>query len=269
MRRKLIYFIFWVGAIMVKAQTQKTESYLAGVYKGETLFIQNPFIKDEMSFCVENVFVNDVLQKINANLSAIKIDFEGLDLNTPVKVRIVHRDTTCKPIIINPDAILFHTIFRFNAIYLTDTALIWSTKGERGIGAFSVEKLTGGIWAEESTIEASGNYSGEKYHYYPSLEEGPNKYRVKYHFPEGSRIEHLYSWEVEYDFYPEPVEFSPKSVKKILKFSRYTPFEIYDMKTNLIYSGEGKEVDLSKIRMRRGQYTIYFDGRYPGTFFRE
>ena len=107
----------------------EVETNLAGVYQGKTLFIQNPFDKVNREFCVEKIYINERELDINYKLSALKLDFSDYDLFTPVKIRLMHRDTLCVPVIINPDAILFHTIFRFVSVSLTDSALIWSTKG--------------------------------------------------------------------------------------------------------------------------------------------
>lgn len=245
----------------------KNETYLAGVYQGKTLFIQNPFNRTKMSFCVDEVRINDTRVNIDYKLSALKIDFDGFDLNTPVQIKVIHNDTLCRPVIINPDAVLFHTIFRFSAISLSDSALVWYTKGERGAGYFEVERLHNGVWMEEEIIEASGQYEGKEYVHFPNLEEGANKYRVKYTFPEGSRVSHLYSREVEFEHYPEPVEFKPKSVKTSLYLSRSTHFEIYDDGHTLVLEGQGTEIDVRVLR--RGRYVIYFNGKDPGTFLKE
>ena len=142
--------------------------------------------------------------------------------------QFLHKDTICSPIIINPEAILFHTIFRFSSISLSDSSLTWVTKGERGIGSFEIEKLEDGIWRSYDVIEARGVYEGATYSVIPALDEAANKFRVKYAFPAGGRGKYLYSTEVDYDHYPEPVEFKPHSAKTRLYLSRTTPYEIYD-----------------------------------------
>jgi hypothetical protein len=237
------------------------------VFQGRTLFIQNPFDKSDRKFCVEKVYINEREVDINYKLSALKLDFEGFDLNTPVKIRLVHKDSICSPTIINPEAILFHTIFRFADIALTDSALIWSTKGETGVGEFEIEKLMNGVWVDEEVREALGKYEGAEYKYYPNLEEGANKYRIKYNFPRASRATYLYSWEVDYDHYPIPVEFKPKSAKTKLYLSRSTHYEIYNAGSKLVLEGQGKTIDVTVLR--QGQYVIYFNGKDPGTFIKE
>jgi len=263
-------FIFLFFLIYAKGLTQDSlsnEINLAGVYQGKTLFVQNPYDKVSKRFCVDEILINDARAEVNYKLSAIKLDFEGFDLNTPVRIRILHKDSVCNSVIINPEAILFHTIFRFTEISLSDSALVWNTKGERGRGSFSVEKLYNGIWIEKESFDATGIYSGSQYAFYPSLEEGANKYRIKYNFPLGNRIGHLYSREMDYDFYPEPVEFSPKSVKTRLYLSRSSHYEIYDEGNNLVLEGQGIEIDVRVLR--RGRYVIYFNRKDPGSFQKE
>ncbi len=243
------------------------ETNLAGVFQNKTLFIQNPYNRGTREFCVQEVRINGQRVETNYNLSALKIDFKGFDSYTPVKIKILHKDTLCTPIIINPDAILFHTIFRFSEVVLTDSTLMWYTKGERGIGEFEIEKLSNNFWIDQEIIKAGGRYEGQEYVHYPSLDEGSNKYRIRYNFPPGSRVDHLYSEEIEYEFYPEPVEFNPKSAKTRLILSRATHYEIYDKGQNLVLEGQGNEIDVRVLR--RGEYIIYFDGRFPGVFIKE
>jgi len=268
MQKVMLFFVVVMVVYYGNGQaTRKREINLAGVFQGKTLFIQNPFNKKSMSFCIREVQINEKSLDINYDLSALKIDFKGYDLFTPVKVKVIHDDTLCSPVIVNPEAILFHTIFRFSAIQLTDSTFTWSTKGERGIGSLTVEKLENGFWEEQEVLTASGDYEGAAYVHYPSLEEGANKYRVKYDFPVGSRIAYLYSQELEVEYYPEKVDFNPKSVKTHLYFSRASHYEIYDQGNNLVLEGQGKEADVRGLR--KGRYVIYFNGRFPGGFNKE
>ena len=243
------------------------ETNIAGVYQGKTLFIQNPYNRVNKSFCIEKILVNNEPLLLNYRLSAIKLDFEEYDLFTPVNVTIVHGDSVCSPIIINSEAILFHTIFRFESISLTDSALVWQTKGEIGRGMFYVEKLENGFWNEKERIDATGIYEESNYSYFPYLEEAANKYRVKYEFPSGSRTKYLYSTEVDFDYYPVPVEFNPHSAKTRLFLSRASQYEIYDDSSKLVLTGKGQEIDVTVLR--RGRYVIYFNGKDPGTFLKE
>ena len=270
MRDKILVYIGSVMMLVLCAQSQvpyKTETNLAGVFQGKSLFIQNPFNNTDRKFCVQMIYINEKPLEINYRLSALKLDFDGHDLYAPVKVRVEHRDTLCSPIIINPEAILFHTIFRFVSVNLTDSTLTWQTKGENGVGTFEVERLSNGIWIDQQVLPATGRYEGASYTFIPNLEEGSNKYRIKYNFPRGSRTKFLFSWELEYDHYPDPIEFSPKSAKTRLYLSTTTHYEIYNADRKLVLEGQGKEIDVTVLR--QGQYVIYFNGKDPGTFIKE
>lgn len=262
----LSLIVLTAGSVLAQI-APKVETNLAGVFQGKTLFIQNPFNKTDREFCVEDIYINDTYLDINYKLSAIKLDFEGFDLFTPVKIRIIHKDTLCVPTIINPEAILFHTIFRFVSVALTDSALVWSTKGEMGTGEFEIERLMNGVWVDQEIRDALGRYEGAEYTYFPNLEEGANKYRIKYNFPRGARGRYLFSWEVDFDHYPEPIEFKPKSAKTKVYLSRSTHYEIYDAGSKLVLEGQGTVIDVTVLR--QGQYVIYFNGKDPGTFIKE
>ena len=269
MRNKILIWVCSIlGTLGIHAQVLPSlETSLAGVYQGKSLFIQNPFSKSDKDFCVRMIYINEEPLQINYKLSALKVDFDEYHLYEPVKIRIEHKDTLCAPIIINPEAILFHTIFRFESIVLADSGLFWNTKGETGIGEFEIERLWNGIWRDQEVVKASGKYEGASYSYKPSFEEGPNTYRIKYYFPKGGRVKYLYSWEFDYNHYPDPVDFSPKSAKTRLYLSRASHYEIYNAKQKLVLEGQGKEIDVTVLR--RGQYVIYFDGRDPGSFVKE
>lgn len=248
------------------SQVMENETTLTGVYQGRTLFVQNPFIREAKDFCITEVYINKSKVEIPTRRSALKLDFEGYDLFTPVHVQLIHKDSICQPKIINPEAILFHTIFRFSEVTLSDSALLWTTKGENGMGYFELEKLDV-VWRVQDTIRAQGVYEQSDYSYFPVLDEGANKYRLKYNFPSGSRIQYIYSWEVDYDHYPEPVEFKPKNAKTTLYLSRASQWEIYNANSEMVLSGSGKEVDIRGLR--RGEYVIYFNGKDPGLFYRD
>ncbi len=243
---------------------RKNETELIGVYQGRTLFIQNPYRPDTRSFCIKSVYINNQKVEANYQLSAIKLDFENNELYTPVTIRIVGSDSLCQPIVINPDAIHFHTTYKFTDIQLSDTALVWRTEGERQSGKYLVEKYDGGIWNEVYSVEAKTLFEVSEYEYAPNLEEGGNKFRVKYDFGNGR---FLYSNEVVYDFYPEPVTLTPRKTNSKIVFSRSTNYEIYDQNSELVLTGNGREVDVR--RLKPGDYVVFFDGRDPQIFTRE
>ncbi len=240
------------------------EKTLVGVYQGKPLYIKNPYNKDSKEFCVYEIRVNDRRLNLNYQLSALKVGFEDTDLFTPVTVKIFHKDSLCTPDIVNESSIHFHSSYKFLVTSLTDTALYWRTEGEREIGTYIVEKLDGGIWIEQQSTQAQGKFEFAEYVFYPELDIGPNKYRIKYDFGTGR---YLYSHEAEYEHYPDPVKFYPVTTNFKLNLSRSAIFEVFNAKSELVLSGTGTEVDIRNLRP--GDYVIYFDKNQPEVFRRD
>lgn len=240
-----------------------SQKEIVGVFQGKSVFIQNPYNPEIKEFCIDRIYVNDRPLKINYNVSAIKVDFINNDLYTPVKILIVSRDSTCQPLILNPDAIRFHTSYKFKSINLSDSALVWKTEGERETGTYQVERLQDGLWTLEAEVPAKGQFEEARYSYEATLEEGTNKFRIKYLFGNGR---YLYSPELDYEFYPEPVSFQPKRTSDEIILSRPSQYEIYDQGGKMILSGQGSTIDVSFLYP--GDYVIYFDGKDPGVFTR-
>lgn len=257
-----LYFLLFTPNI--PAEKTASDTHLVGVYKGRPLFVKNAYDPVAKTFCVVGIEVNDKKVRVPENLSAIKIDFDGIDLYAPVAIRIIHSDS-CRPIVINPDAILYHTLYSFREVTATDTLITWKTTGERQGGTFYVEKIDMGLWQEQATIPGKGVFGGTSYTYQPRLDQGSNKYRIKYVFPSGE--EYLFSQEIDMHYYPDPVTFSPKKTTDLIKFSRPAYYEIFDAGSKKVLDGTGDQVDVSNLPV--GDYVIYFDGDDPGMFIKD
>ncbi len=249
--------------IQFNEQEIASETHFTGVYQGKVLFIQNPYDPVGANFCISDLYINGKRKAINPKQSAITLDFDRIDIYTPVTIKIIHREG-CSPIILNPDAIFFHTTFGFKEILLTDSLLNWKAVGDKVGGQYAIEKYNAGIWEEVATMEAKGVFEGTNYDYIPNLEEGANKYRLKYIFPSNK---YLYSRDIDYHFYPDPVSFSPKRSNSLIKFSRNTSYKIYDPEDKMVLEGVGTQVDIR--RLWKGEYIIYFNGKDPGSFVKE
>lgn len=248
---KTICFQFLVMAWSLVSHGQ--ELSITGVYQGKPLFIQNPLANGNQ-YCIREIYLNGRPLSQNLKISAIEVDFSSIDLYTPVSVRIVH-DTLCLPKIVNPQAVLWHSSFRFNSVAVSDEELKWSTRGERDKGIYTIEKLNGEEWLSVSLVESKADFAASEYVYYPEHSEGANKYRIKYEPPSGN---YLYSDEVEVVFYKELITFSPKVVSDKITLSRAAAFEILDANENTILSGNSKEIPLRLLKP--GSYYIVLEG---------
>jgi hypothetical protein len=236
----------------------------AGVYLGKSLFIQNSYESSTASFCVLEVLLNGRSLDLNYQSSALIIDFEKIDLFTPVALKIITRDSICHPVIINPDAIFFHSNFKFFKLSISDSVFTWETRGEHGIGLYFIEQLLDGYWKEVLNMPSKGTFESANYEFFPDLELGANKFRIRYDFENEN---YLYSPELDYEYYPVPVTLLTKSAKNSIQLSRITHYRVYDAGSTLILEGTGSEVDISKLSP--GSYVIYFDQKEAAGFIKE
>ena len=266
MKLLLLNILFWFGMIMgVHGQSPDSIYYvdlkLTGVYQGNSLYVQNPYYSALGEFCVREVRVNKQKVNLNYKLSALKIDFKGISENSPVYIDVNHI-AHCAPKIVNPLAIYYHSNFKFTKLLLNDTTLYWESKGDRSDGKYSIERLDGDYWSEIEIFDAKGIFEGTDYSFNPYLSPGSNKFRIKYALPNGR---YLYSDEMEYVYYKEPITFNIASNRLI--FSKATEYEITNEKGFTVLQGEGKEIPLRRIRP--GQYVIFFDGGRSGSFVKK
>lgn len=248
--RLIFIWLIMISSLHASAQKEVT---LTGVYKGDPLYIQNPYHPGLKNFCINSIYVNEKSLTLDYNLSAIKLNFSEYDLYTPVRIKIDYKDV-CKPTIVNKDAILFHSSFKYTDIALTDSLLSWSTKGDRPGAVFEIEKLYGDGWSVVTTINSTGDFAGDQYQFIPELSSGANKYRIKYKV---SQVRYLYSNEVELEFYPDPVELINETVANVLRLNRVSDFRIEDPTGEVMLTGTGKAIDVS--HLKAGEYYIFFD----------
>jgi hypothetical protein len=242
------------GLYILSPDSWGQEVAITGVYQGKPLFIQNPLAEGVDKFCVKEVFLNGRALNLNLKLSALEVDFKGIDLYTPVSIRVLH-DTICSPRIVNPQAIFWHSSFRFNSITFIEEEIKWITRGEREKASYIIERLSGEDWLEVEEIPSQGQFASSEYSYFPELTEGTNKFRVKYL---AGANNYLYSDEVEFVYYKVPITFTPKVVSDKMTLSRATAFEILNEREEVILTGNAKEIPLRLLKP--GNYYIVLDG---------
>ena len=232
-----------------------------GVFRGDDLFIQNPYRNLSSDYCIKKIELNGNTLNLNYQLSALVLDFNGIDLFSPVSIKIFRKDSLCTPVVINPDAIFYHSNFSFNKVSVSDTLLEWETQGEHGNGNYSIEKLSDGLWDQIAEVKSKSNFDRAIYGITPLLVPGANKFRIRYEF-KGDK--YLYSREFDFEYYPTPVTFKVNEEMQILKLSRQAHYEIYDSGSDLVMEDYGIVIDISGLK--KGDYVIYFDGIAPAGF---
>lgn len=188
-----ILLLFLVGAVAV---AYGGEINISGKYQGNNLYVQNPFASDRISYCTEQVYVNNELALINPNASAFEIDLSYLSLGAPISIRIVHKDG-CTPMVVNPQAIASNDGFRFLTFIIEPETLKWITTNETTSCHFYIERLEEDRWVEVADIPAKGRLANNFYKLSATHIEGINTYRIRFVQPEGDVV---YSAEVSLEY---------------------------------------------------------------------
>ncbi|MFT7036563.1 MAG: hypothetical protein ACJA2S_005095 [Cyclobacteriaceae bacterium] len=250
----ILRYLFFILAFVIQFTAKGQETVLSGVYQGQSLYIQNPYLISEGNYCINTISINKQKLHLSSQLSAVKLNFEKIILFTPIIIAIQHKEN-CKPKFINPEAILYHSSFKFDSLAVNNSLIKWHSKGEKLEGLYGIEQLNGSGWQVINTIKSKGQFEGTSYVYYPKFDQGGNRFRIKYSLPNNR---YIYSDEVELFYFAEPITFSPKSVTDNMTLSTYAAYIILDSNKNIILSGSGVIIPLKKLK--KGDYFIYLEG---------
>jgi hypothetical protein len=235
------------------------EITLVGVYQGKSLYVQNPFSGDNVSYCIKQVTVNGTsLEADVINQSAFVIDLSILKPGSEVVVKIIHKDD-CKPAVLNAAVIKSSSTFKFGELAVTDNALKWTATNDQVSGQFYIEQFTNNNWViiKEVKPKAGAGGSSRSYDFPINHHSGVNKYKVKYQERGGNSY---YTNVAEFTSDKPPVTFYPKRVNDKITFSSKVEFEILDAYGITVKKGEGTEVACSDLKSG-GVYYINFDNK--------
>ena len=243
------------ACFLMHLQMQAGEIVLEGSYQGKNIYVQNPFTGSGVGFCVTEVTVNGELSTDEIQSSAFEIDLMPyrFQVGDHVLIKIKHKDD-CTPRVINEEDLKVNSTFEITQMQVDEHGLRWSTKNESGPLPFSIEEFRWNRWTKIGEIAGKGNPENASYSFKIKLHSGIHKYRVSQKV-EGSRARNSSS--VEFKSNIPAVTYYPIKVNKDIHFSAETPFEIYDEYGNLLKSGEGNVVDVS--RLAKGIYYLNFD----------
>lgn len=236
---------------------------LEGNYQGKNLYIQNPFAGSGVGFCVQQVTVNGNVTTDEIASSAFEIDFRNLQLKVgdKVEVKITHKDD-CKPKVLNPEVLKPKSTFEIVSMSVgTDLTFKWSTKGETGKLAYTIEQFRWNKWVKVGEVEGHGTPDLNSYSFKVTPHSGKNQYRVKQVDYTGQP---KLSKTIDYLSASSEITFSPAKVsKEISFFSGSTPvetmFEIYDQFGNIVKRGFASTIDAANLP--KGAYYLNYDNK--------
>lgn len=238
-----------------------SEIHVYGIYKGENLYVENPYSITGVGFCVSEVLVNGntTTDEINSSFFEIDLSVFNFKYGDFVNVIIKHRDG-CSPRVLNKEVLMPESTFEVKYIVADkDGYLNWATINEHGSLPFIIEQFRWNKWVRIGSVRGKGYGRLNKYSFSVRYHSGRNKFRIK---QLGSNKKPRYSKPVEFINNSPELTFIPgngNSVTNVIFFSSNTKYEIYDYYGKLVKTGEGQEVKVEKLK--KGKYFINYDNK--------
>lgn len=232
-----------------------TSTIFTGTYQGKNVHVQNPLLENKKDYCVEEVYLNKNLLEIKTNTAVFEINLSKLQVGDSVNIEIKH-SSSCLPKLLNPHVIKVNSAFKFLTFKVSNTNITWQTKGEKTTAKFYIEQFLNGNWVAVHELQAQGLSTQNEYVHHEFHCSGLNKYRIKYEEKDGPVF---YSQIVEFLSRKPKVNFYPKRITSIVKFSREVAYEVIDKEGGSVKKGYGNEIDMSELK--EGMYYLHFDNR--------
>ena len=260
-RKLYTYVTFFLLSVSFVTNAFAGEIVLDGIYRGENLYVENPYGSAGVGFCVSEVLVNGNTTTDEINSSFFEIDLSIYNFRYGALLRIVIRHKNgCVPRVLNPEVLTPESTFIIKSISIDkDGFLNWKTLKEHGRLPFVIEQYKWNKWIRIGSVKGKGTASLNQYRYSIDFHSGVNKFRIK---QIGSNNKPHYSQSVEFVNNVPEITFIPgnggKTSQKIF-FSEITSFEIYDYYGKLVKTGSDTEVDVSKLKA--GTYFLNYDNK--------
>ncbi len=151
---------------------------ISGIYQGKNVFIQNPSLNDDgITFCTNDVYVNDVKVMSNITTGAFEIDLSTVRMSSQLTIKITHKDG-CKPRVLNPQVIRPSSMFHYNSFQVDKEHFVWSTRGEKPRGKYVLEYYANDKWLLIKEFPNKGSVILNNYDT-DGVMAGAQKYRLK------------------------------------------------------------------------------------------
>ena len=179
MKRTIASLFMFTFAIASQAGILVVE----GKYQYKNIYVQNAFLQGGVGFSVIAVYVNDQLTNDEVNATAFEIDLsqQQLKYGQEVTIKIIHRDESGAPRILNIDALKPTPAFEITSMKMTTDGLIsWAAKNESGPLPFIIEQFRWNKWVYIGEVQGAGSRMEHEYKFLvTALHSGENKFRLK------------------------------------------------------------------------------------------
>lgn len=258
MNRLKTILTFLIMLVSIGTYANK-EIKLEGIFRGDNLFISNPFASSGVGFCIFEITVNGnvALDEINRSAFEINLTAHNLKMGDPITVLIKHKDG-CTPKILNPEVLKPQSTYDMASMKVDKAGnLTFSTKNEKGSLPFVVEQFKWKKWVAVAQVKGKGTASLNNYTVQIPLHSGINRIRIKQ--TDCTKKDRV-SNELSYNNLQAEVTFKPGnngSTSTSVTFSRATEYEIYDFYGKRVAKGNGSSVNVSSFA--KGTYFINYD----------
>ena len=239
----------------------KSEIKLSGTYKGENLYVENPYSSSGVGFCVSEILVNGytTTDEINSSFFEIDLSIYNFKYGDLLNIVIIHREG-CVPRVLNKEVLTPASTFEIQVIVVDKNGFLkWATLKEHGALPFVIEQYRWNKWIRVGSIKGRGTNKLNKYNFSVNFHSGKNKFRVK---QVGSNNKARYSKSVEYINSIPVVTFIPGNGGKVadrIFFSSITRFEIYDYYGKIVKTGNSDQINVSSLKS--GSYFLNYDNK--------
>jgi len=257
----IIKMSFFILLLLIKSPLLSAqEVIIKGTYHGKNLYVLNTSIDVEMDiYCVNAVYVNNILTNDETKSNSFEIDFANLNLNIgdKVTVKITHKPD-CKPEVINANVLESSIDFTITSPKMDKKTLKmnWSINGIIDNSPFIVEQYRWDKWITIGEVKVKDSITANNFEAEVKFHSKNNTFRVRHIDKTGTE---RVSKECKYFNKDEELYLLSTRISDWLYFSGETIFEIYDEKGNFILDGYGKEVNISDLE--KGKYFVNYDNR--------
>ena len=248
-----------IGSILLFALTVTSQAgiiVVEGKYQYKNIYVQNAFLQGGVGFSVVAVYVNDKLTNDEVNSTAFEIDLAQLQLKygQDVTIKIVHRDESNSPRVLNPDALKPIPTFEITSMKMTNNGLIsWIAKNEGGPLPYIIEQFRWNKWVYVGEVQGMGVKVEREYKFLvTALHSGENRFRIKQ-----MGYQPRYSSEIKIISSTPRCVYTLGKHSKEIEFTCGTLYEVYDYYGSIVKKGYGSRVDITNLQ--KGGYFVCYD----------
>lgn len=256
--RKYIFILF----ISIRVFTLNAgEIVLKGIYKGENIYVENPYAASGVGYCVYEITVNGftTTDEINSSFFEIDLSVYGYKFGDQLIIIIKHKDD-CKPKVLNSEVLVPLSTCVIQSITIDKNGILkWSTTEERGSLPFVIEQYRWNKWVRLGSVQGKGTNKLNHYSYKVEFHSGLNKFRIK---QTGASKKPRYSNTTQINSNISENNFIPGNGAKAdgqILFSFKTRFEIFDYYGKLVKSGTGHDINIENLKA--GTYFLNYDNK--------